>query len=162
MPCSSASTCGCGRGQGILLPVLSCRSMLSGAWRRQGIAWPVSSALPPDVPLAGGLLEELVVAFGNRAGDNQRGTGIVNQYRVHLIDDCVIVLALYEVFRADGHVVAQVVETKFIVRTESDVCKISGGVRRSWVDACRCSPRSNHGTYRAGPSIRSHVLPDSR
>ena len=52
------------------------------------------------------LLEELVVAFGNRAGDNQRGTGIVNQYRVHLIDDCVIVLALYEVFRADSHIVA--------------------------------------------------------
>ena len=71
------------------------------------------------------LLEELVVAFGYRTGDNQRSTGVVNQYGVHLIDDGVIVLALYQVFRADSHVVAQIVETEFVVRTEGDICEIS-------------------------------------
>ena len=71
------------------------------------------------------LLEELVVAFGNRAGDNQRSTGVVNQYRVYLIDDGIIVLTLYKVFRADSHIVTQVVEAEFVVRTESDVGKIS-------------------------------------
>ena len=34
-------------------------------------------------------------------------------------------LTLYEVFRADSHIVAQVVETEFVVRTESNVGKIS-------------------------------------
>ena len=85
------------------------------------------------------LFEKLVVAFRYRTGDNQRSTGIVNQYGVHLIDDGVVVLALHEVFRADGHVVTQVVETEFIVRTESDICQISlatgVGVRLMPVDA---------------------------
>ena len=34
-------------------------------------------------------------------------------------------LALYKVFRADSHVVTQVVETEFIVCTERDICQIS-------------------------------------
>ena len=32
--------------------------------------------------------------------------------------------ALYKVFGAHGHIVAQVVETKFIVRTKGDVCLV--------------------------------------
>ena len=34
-------------------------------------------------------------------------------------------LALYKVFRADSHIITQIVETEFIVRSESDVCQIS-------------------------------------
>ncbi|CCY50332.1 uncharacterized protein BN523_00125 [Bacteroides sp. CAG:189] len=69
--------------------------------------------------------EKLVFAFRYRTGNNQRCTGIIDQYRVYLIDDRIIVLTLYEVFRADGHVVTQIVETEFVVCTESDVCQIS-------------------------------------
>ena len=71
------------------------------------------------------LLEQLVLTFGDGTGNNQRSTGIVNQYGVHLIDDGIVVLALYEVFGADGHIITQVVETEFVVRTEGDVCQIS-------------------------------------
>ena len=85
------------------------------------------------------LFEQLVVALRHRTGNNQRSTGIVNQYRVNLIDDSVVVLALNKVFRADSHVVTQVVETEFIVGTERDVgkvCLTTGiGVRLMAVDA---------------------------
>ena len=84
------------------------------------------------------MLEQLVIAFGYRTGDNQRSTCVVNQYRVDLIDDGIIVLTLYKVFRADSHVVTQVVETEFIVCTKSDICQIClttcVGVRLMTVD----------------------------
>ena len=67
------------------------------------------------------LLEELVFAFRHRTGYDKRSTCIVNQHRVDLIDDCIVVLTLYQVFRAVGHVVTEVVEAEFIVRTERDV-----------------------------------------
>ena len=45
------------------------------------------------------LFEHLVVAFGYGAGDDQRGTGVIDQHRVHFVDNGVVVFALYEVFR---------------------------------------------------------------
>ena len=84
------------------------------------------------------LFEQLVVTFRYRTGNNQRSTGVVNQYGVNLIDDGIVVWALYKVFRADCHVVTQVVETKFIVCTECDISQIclstSIGVRLMAVD----------------------------
>ncbi|CDB09544.1 uncharacterized protein BN744_00881 [Bacteroides sp. CAG:633] len=71
------------------------------------------------------LFEQLIVTFGYRTRDDQRSSCIINQYGVYLIDDGVVVLALNEIFRTDGHVVTQVVETKFVVGTESDICHIS-------------------------------------
>jgi len=71
------------------------------------------------------LFEQLVFTLRHRTRDNQRSTGIVNQYGVNFIDDGVIMLALYQILRAACHVVAQVVETKFIVGTESNICQIS-------------------------------------
>ena len=65
--------------------------------------------------------KHLVVALGHRTGDDERRTCIVNQHRVYLIDNSVVVGTLHEVFGTDGHIVAQVVETKFIVRTKGDV-----------------------------------------
>ena len=48
-------------------------------------------------------------------------------------------LALYQVLRADGHVITQVVETEFIVRSECDICQIGLaaciGIRLMTVDA---------------------------
>lgn len=115
MPCSSASTCGCGTGQGILLPVLSCRLKLSALGVGKVLRGKFLLCFYQAFYLRTELLEELVVAFGYRTGDNQRSTGVVNQYGVYLIDDGVIVLALYQVFRADSHVIAQIVETEFVV-----------------------------------------------
>ena len=37
------------------------------------------------------LLKHLVVTLGNRTRDNQRCTGIINQHRVDLIDNSIIV-----------------------------------------------------------------------
>ena len=71
------------------------------------------------------LFVELIVAFGYGTGDDQRRSGVVDQYRVDLIDDGVVVFALYEVFGRRGHVVAQVVETVFVVRTEGDIGHVS-------------------------------------
>ena len=85
------------------------------------------------------LLEELVVAFGYRAGDDERRTGVVDQHRVDLVDDGEVVLALHQIGRRRGHVVTQVVEAVFVVRTERDVghvCLAAGvGVGLRVVDA---------------------------
>ena len=70
------------------------------------------------------LLEELLLSLGHGTGDNQRRTGIVDQHRVDLIDDGIVMLALHEVTRTVCHVVAQVVETELVVRTEGDVCHV--------------------------------------
>ena len=45
------------------------------------------------------LLEHLVVALGHRTGDDEWGTGIVNQHGVNLIDDGVVMSALHKVLR---------------------------------------------------------------
>lgn len=71
------------------------------------------------------LLEHLVVALGDRSRDDKRSTCVVDKHRVDLIDNGVVVLALHEVGRRDCHVVAKVVETELVVRTECDVCHVS-------------------------------------
>ena len=48
------------------------------------------------------LLEHLVVALGDRARDDKWGTGIVNQHRVDLIDDGVVVAAKQPYCHADS------------------------------------------------------------
>ena len=69
--------------------------------------------------------EQLIFALGHRTGNNQRCTGIVNQHGVNLVDNGVVVFALYQIERAAGHVVAQIVETEFVVGTESNIGQIS-------------------------------------
>ena len=69
-------------------------------------------------------IEHLVFAFWHRTGDDQGGTGIVDQDGVHLIDDSIVMSALHEVEGADGHVITQVVETELVVRTERDIAGI--------------------------------------
>ena len=72
------------------------------------------------------LFEQLFFAAGNRAGNNQWRTGIVDQHGVDLIDNGIVVLALNQVVRADRHIITQVVETEFVVRTERDVGIVGG------------------------------------
>ena len=72
-------------------------------------------------------LEHLIIAFGRRARDNQRCAGIIDQHRVHLVHDGVVVLALHQAIGRKGHVVAQVIETELAVGAKGDV----GAVRFS-------------------------------
>ena len=67
------------------------------------------------------LLEHLVVALGHGSADDERGAGVVDEHGVDLVDDGIVVGALHEVGRRDGHVVAQVVETELVVGSEGDV-----------------------------------------
>jgi hypothetical protein len=65
-----------------------------------------------------------VVEFGTivqRTGDDQRGAGLVDQDRVHLVHDGVDVPALDHVLHAILHVVAQIVEAELVVGAVGDV-----------------------------------------
>ena len=72
---------------------------------------------------AHGTREVLVGAGGLGAGarDDERGTCLVDQDGVDLIDDGVVVAALYALLGAGDHVVAQVVETELGVGAVGDV-----------------------------------------
>ena len=60
------------------------------------------------------------VAFG-RTGNDQRGTGLVDEDGVDLIDDGEVVAALHQIGLFPRHVVAQVVETELVVGAVGDV-----------------------------------------
>ena len=60
------------------------------------------------------------VAFG-RAGDDKRGTGLIDEDGIDLIDDGVVVTALHEVGLLPCHVVTQVVEAELVVGAVGDV-----------------------------------------
>ncbi len=60
----------------------------------------------------------LLVQLGGvrrRAGNDQRRARLVDQDRVHLIDNGVIERPLHPVFQTERHVVAQIVEAEFVV-----------------------------------------------
>jgi hypothetical protein len=66
------------------------------------------------------LLKHLVVALWNRTRDDQWGTGVINQHRVDLIDDGVVVLALYQIGWVGSHVITKIIETELVVGTEGE------------------------------------------
>ncbi len=70
-----------------------------------------------------GLVDMKLLIFSSRyrTGDDQGGTGIINQYRVHLIHHGVMVFPLHHFFGGVHHVVTEVVKTKFVVRA---ICNI--------------------------------------
>ena len=63
-----------------------------------------------------------------RAGDDQRGAGLVDQDRVDLVDDREVVAALHQLVRRPRHVVAQVVEAELVVGAVGDVALVGGAV----------------------------------
>ncbi len=72
-------------------------------------------------------LGELGVPAGallGRAADDQRGPGLVDEDRVHFVDDREVVTALDALVQAPGHVVAQVVETELVVGAVGDVGRV--------------------------------------
>ena len=60
------------------------------------------------------------VAFG-RTGDDQRGTGLVDEDGVDLIDDGEVVAALHQIGLFPRHIVTQVVEAELVVGAVGDV-----------------------------------------
>ena len=88
------------------------------------------------------LIKKLIFAFWHRTTNNQWCTRIVNQHRVHLIHDGIIVSALYKIHRASSHIIAEVIETKLIVGTKRDIASIRTttliGVRTMFVDTVHC------------------------
>ena len=68
-------------------------------------------------------------------GDNQRRTCLVNQNGVDFVDYCKMMTALHLVVFCSGHVVAQIVKTKFVVRSVGDVGCV--------VDTLFCRRRAN-------------------
>ena len=72
---------------------------------------------------ADGAREVLVRASGlrSRAGDDERGPGLVDEDGVDLVDDGIVVAALHAQLRASHHVVAQVVEAELRVGSVGDV-----------------------------------------
>ena len=70
------------------------------------------------------LVELVAVSVGRWAGNDQRRSGIVNQNGVYLIHNGEVVAALHQFFRQSGHVVPQVIKTKFVVGAERNVRSI--------------------------------------
>jgi hypothetical protein len=68
----------------------------------------------------------LVGRLVGRPGDDQRRPRLVDQDRVHLVDDGVVVPALHAIFDLELHVVAQVVEAEFVVGSVGDVGGVGG------------------------------------
>ncbi len=69
----------------------------------------------------------LVVAVGgvlHRTGDDQRGPGLVDQHRVHLVHDGEAVLPLDALGDVAGHVVPQVVEAELVVGPVDDIAPV--------------------------------------
>ena len=60
-------------------------------------------------------------AVFSRAGDDQRGTRFIDQNGVNLIHQRIVQLTLDALFRAERHVVTQVVEAVFVVGTVGNV-----------------------------------------
>ena len=71
---------------------------------------------------------------GDAAADDERGAGLVDEDRVDLVDDRVVVAALHLVVERRRHVVAEVVEAELVVRAVGDV-----GRRSLRASAAGCS-----------------------
>ena len=63
----------------------------------------------------------VVFSLCHRARYNQRGSCIIDQNGVDLIDNSIMMFALHQIIGVDGHIVAQIIETELVVGTESDI-----------------------------------------
>ena len=59
------------------------------------------------------------------SGNNQRCTGLINQYGVHLIDDGKIQITKNQLLLVDNHVISQVIKAQLIIGNISDIAGIS-------------------------------------
>ena len=86
---------------------------------------------------------------GHAAGDDQRRSGLVDEDRVDLVDDRVVVAALGLVDELARHVVAQVVEAHLVVRAVRDV----GGVLRPLLGGRRLEARDDQADLEAEEAV---------
>ena len=68
-------------------------------------------------------LIQLGALFG-RTGDDQRSAGLINEDRINLVDDGVAEATLHALFKAEGQVVAQVIEAELVIGAIGDVAGI--------------------------------------
>src|SRR5271154_7329456 len=68
----------------------------------------------------------LVGGFFGRTGNDQRRARLVNQDGVHFVHDGEVMAALHALRQIVLHVVAQVIETEFVVGAEGDVGGVGG------------------------------------
>ena len=94
-----------------------------------------------------GLLVELRALLGG-PGDDQGRARLVDQDRVHLVDDGVVQVPLKLVLEGERHVVAQVVEAELVVGAVDDVRLVGGALLR------RILPGLNH------PHLKAEGLVD--
>ena len=82
-------------------------------------------SLPP-LQLSGQNIADLVQLGGLAAltGDNEGCPGLVDENRIHLVDDGVIQVPQNHLFLIDGHIVAEVVKPQFIVGHIGDIAGI--------------------------------------
>ena len=111
-------------------------------------------------------LEELGfvrLALRHRTGDDERGTGIVDEHGVHLIHDGVVVLALHEVLLGHHHIVAEVIKAELVVGAKGDVALIGLfarlGIWLMLVDAVHRKPVEHiQGPHPLGVSLGEVVV----
>ncbi len=60
-----------------------------------------------------------------RTGDDQRGSGFINQNIVHLVDDGKVEFPLAEILQPEFHVVPQVIKAKLVVGAIGDIGRVS-------------------------------------
>src|SRR5690606_4256864 len=65
-------------------------------------------------------------------GNNERGTGLVDQDGIHFINNGKVETALNLVLNTEGHVVAQVVETELVISTVGDIGLVGGTLFFLW------------------------------
>ena len=64
----------------------------------------------------------LVGGVGGWAGNNERRTGFVDQNGIDFIDNCVVMTALlHHILGAHRHIIAEVIESKFAIRSIGDI-----------------------------------------
>ncbi len=59
-----------------------------------------------------------------RARNNERSTSFIYKNRVHFVDDAVVMASLNKLLTRDSHIVSQIIETKFAVRSIGYISKI--------------------------------------
>ena len=88
---------------------------------------------------------------------------LIDEDRVHFVDDGVVQLSLHHSFLVDHHIVAQIIETVLIVGPISDICLVSGPAGLASEMPCITQPTAEpQECIESCPSIPYHALPDNR
>ena len=109
-----------GQGGGVRLLVAD---EVAGRVLAVALAHLLAALEPGDDPVDQGVLLGRLLG---RTGDDQRRSRLVDEDRVHLVDDGEVVAALDHGLQRELHVVAQVVEAEFVVRAVGDVRAVGG------------------------------------